>query len=205
MLADNFFVSPDDGLSADKLSAALQVIRAHHPAPDNQIFVPLTNAAVPDIMARNGCEDKGPTYLMERPLTEADSALTPTVTVYQVKSVQGLERYNRIPGGNIALNADVHRREFRFYYVLDGQIPVAQGRSWRCRPSISWESHVYTNPNFQRRGFATALMQRIIRDNAQTGIQHSVLLASEAGHRLYGRIGYTDRLTIGCYRMKTKD
>lgn len=200
MVADNFFVSPDEDLPI-----VLESIGDYRPAPENQIFVPLTNAAVPEIMASFGCEDKGPTYLMERPLTEADKALSTDIAVYQVKTVEDIERYNRIPGGNITLRADVYRQEFRFYYVLDGQIPVAQGRSWRCRPSIAWESHVYTNPNYQRRGFATALMGRIARDNAQAGIQYSTLLASEAGHRLYRQIGYADRVTIGCYKMKMKD
>jgi GNAT superfamily N-acetyltransferase len=200
MVADNFFVAPDDDLSA-----VMQAIHTYHPAPENQIFVPLTDTAVPEIMARYGCEDKGPDYLMERPLTDADSELSTNIPVHQVKSPEDIEFYNGILGGNIVLHADVMREEFRFYYVLDDGIPVTQGRSWRCRPSIAWESHVYTNPNYQRRGFATALMQLIARDNAQAGIQDSVLLASEAGHRLYHQIGYTDRLTIGCYKLKMKD
>jgi GNAT superfamily N-acetyltransferase len=199
MLADNFFVGLDDDLTA-----VLEAIRRYNPAAENQIFVPLIDTAVPEIMAGYGCEDKGPTYLMERPLAMSDQQMESAVPVHHVASPKDVGIFNGVWGGNLALMTDALNGPFRYYYTLDGEIAVAQGRSWRCRPNISWESHVYTDPNFQRRGYGTAIMTQIVQDNAHEGVKHSVLLATEAGRRLYRRVGYIDRMAIGCYKWRGK-
>jgi hypothetical protein len=43
-----------------------------------------------------------------------------------------------------------------------------------------------------------------LRHNAEAGIAHSVLLATEAGHRLYRRVGYIDRMAYGCYKWQNE-
>jgi GNAT superfamily N-acetyltransferase len=199
MQADNFFVSAEDDLPT-----VLEAIQRYGPAEENQIVVPMIDLDIPIIMVGHGCEDRGVNYLMERPTADPDVELVPDILVHQVTSPKDVGLYNSVFGGSLALRADAANIDFRYYYILDGEKPAAQGRSWRCRPTISWESQIYTDPNFQRRGFGKALIQQILRHNAEAGIAHSVLLATEAGHRLYRRVGYIDRMAYGCYKWQNE-
>lgn len=199
IIADNFFLPAEYDLST-----VLEAVQRYGPAEENQIFIPLTDLNISIIMVEHGCEDRGANYLMERPSIPTDQALVPSIPVKKVQKPKEVDLYNTVFGGSMALKTDAATVDFRYYFILDGEIPVAQGRSWRCRPTISWESHIYTDPSFQRRGYGKAMMDQILRDNATSGICQSVLLATEAGRRLYRRVGYIDRLAIGCYKWPSK-
>lgn len=81
----------------------------------------------------------------------------------------------------------------RQYVALDGETPVAWGRSITVADS-TWVSNVYTAPENRRRGIARSLLARMLRDDRARGVKRSVLLASHTGALLYTSVGYE---TIG--------
>lgn len=79
--------------------------------------------------------------------------------------------------------------EHRLYAVIDG--PHARG--WVGSVPFgdaSWIADLFVLPKFRGRGFGSALMCEVTRDDRRNGIHASVLLASSAGARLYPHIGY---------------
>jgi GNAT superfamily N-acetyltransferase len=199
VIADNFFVFNGD------LPAAIAAIRAYRPAAENQIFVPLDNPAVPKTLAGYGLEYKSADYLMDRLISTEDSLITPVFPVQQAKSREDAAVFTQIEEDNIVLEVDIINPALRYYYILQDGRPVAQARNRHTRPDVSWISHVYTVPSYRKRGLGTALIQQILLDNALAGVDHSVLLSTPAGHRLYHKVGYTDRMTIGCYVWREND
>ena len=49
---------------------------------------------------------------------------------------------------------------------------------------------IYTAPAYRRRGIATALMQHILNEDYDVGVQVSVLLAAQSAVALYQKVGY---------------
>lgn len=87
----------------------------------------------------------------------------------------------------------------RMYWVdVDGQA-VAVARSLMPQPAATWMQDVVTVPAFRRRGIATALLGHILADDMIHGSQHSVLLASQSGSRLYPLLGYQQRAVLQIY------
>jgi len=78
------------------------------------------------------------------------------------------------------------------YYVTANNRPATYGRSAHYDSGIAWVSHVHTAPQYRRRGYAAALMERILADSVQAGVAQSMLLATSLAHSLYARLGYTD-------------
>ena len=72
---------------------------------------------------------------------------------------------------------------------IDGQL-VARGRSLRMASGDSYVSMIYTAPAYRRRGIATALMQHILNEDYDVGVQVSVLLAAQSAVALYQKVGY---------------
>lgn len=54
----------------------------------------------------------------------------------------------------------------------------------------SWVEDLFVHADVRRRGFGRALMSRLLRDDREAGIEHSVLVASTAGSHLYPQLGY---------------
>jgi predicted GNAT family acetyltransferase len=78
----------------------------------------------------------------------------------------------------------------RAYYVeQDGRV-VAWGRSIQRCKSAAYVAGLYTIEAYRRQGIASALMQRLLADDAAAGARYSVLLASGTGYPLYQRLGY---------------
>lgn len=57
-------------------------------------------------------------------------------------------------------------------------------------------SDLFVGEECRRRGFGSALMSRLLRDDRDTGVEFSVLLASRAGTELYPRLGYQNLGTL---------
>jgi len=87
----------------------------------------------------------------------------------------------------------------RMYWVeVDGAV-VAVARSLMPQPSATWMHDVETRPEFRRRGIATALLGHVLADDARHGTAYSVLLATQAGSKLYPQVGYHQRALLQIY------
>jgi predicted GNAT family acetyltransferase len=87
----------------------------------------------------------------------------------------------------------------RMYWVdVDGKA-VAVTRSLRPRPTATWMHDVLTLPEYRRRGIATALMKHVLSEDARLGSEHNVLLASQAGSKLYPLLGYQQPAVLQIY------
>jgi GNAT superfamily N-acetyltransferase len=81
------------------------------------------------------------------------------------------------------------RSVLRQYVALDGDEPIGWLRSITVATS-GWCSNVYVKPGYRRRGIGRAMLARMLRDDRAAGLKRSVLLASQAGARLYPVVGY---------------
>lgn len=63
-------------------------------------------------------------------------------------------------------------------------------RSIRTGPDSAWVSNMFVQEPFRRQGIARSLMSMMLSDDARLGIAYSVLLASNAGSKLYPAVGY---------------
>jgi GNAT superfamily N-acetyltransferase len=96
------------------------------------------------------------------------------------------------------------RPKMRYYCVeVDGQA-VAVARSLMPRSGVTWLHDVHTVPDYRRRGIATALIDHILMEDARLGSRHSVLLASEAGSKVYPGLGYQLRAILQIYNPLRK-
>jgi len=78
----------------------------------------------------------------------------------------------------------------RQYVALEDGEPVAWVRSIEAGEAFRWVSNLYVEPDYRRRGLASALMNAMLADDRRLGATHSVLLASNAGSQLYPTLGY---------------
>ena len=81
---------------------------------------------------------------------------------------------------------------------MDGEA-VAAARSLMPHRTATWLHDVMTIPAFRRRGIATALLRHVLVDDARLGSEHAVLLASQAGSKLYPHLGYHQRALLQIY------
>jgi GNAT superfamily N-acetyltransferase len=56
--------------------------------------------------------------------------------------------------------------------------------------SDAWVSDLFVHHDVRNRGYGRALMSRLLQDDQRLGVEHSVLLASKAGARVYPYLGY---------------
>ena len=82
------------------------------------------------------------------------------------------------------------------YYALDGARPIGWVKSIRTRRrehdlvGTAWVSSMYVHPDYRRRGLGVALMKTMLAGDRERQIDVSVLLASNAGSKLYDAVGY---------------
>lgn len=93
------------------------------------------------------------------------------------------------------LGGGAEASDVRLYAAFDGDSPVGWVRSIRTRPDRSWVANLFVLPEYRGRGVGRSLMRRMLDGDAEAGIRHSVLLASQAGSRLYPHLGYQRRGT----------
>jgi GNAT superfamily N-acetyltransferase len=78
---------------------------------------------------------------------------------------------------------------FRQYVALEAEEIVGWVRSVAAGDS-QWCANMFVRPSHRRRGIATALLARMLRDDRAHGAPSSVLLASHSGALLYPKVGY---------------
>jgi GNAT superfamily N-acetyltransferase len=91
------------------------------------------------------------------------------------------------------------RPAIRMYWVEYKGRAVAAARSLMPEPRAAWLHDVATAPEHRRRGIATALLSHVLSDDARLGASFSVLLASQAGSKLYPRLGYNQQALLQVY------
>lgn len=77
----------------------------------------------------------------------------------------------------------------RQYFAHDGDRVIGWVKSITVGDR-AWVSSMEVVPPYRRRGVATSLLARMLRDDRSAGLARSVLLASHAGALLYPRVGY---------------
>jgi GNAT superfamily N-acetyltransferase len=77
----------------------------------------------------------------------------------------------------------------RQYVTLHKGQPIAWARRIKFQDS-SWVSNVFVAPAHRRKGIASSILARMLRDDRSAGTKRSVLLASHTGALLYARLGY---------------
>jgi len=90
-------------------------------------------------------------------------------------------------------NVEVLAPNGRRYFVarLDGE--VAGIGALQIAAGIGYVDDIVTFPEFRRRGVATAIVRRILRDAAADGVEATFLLADEPGPiSLYRRLGFEE-------------
>ena len=89
----------------------------------------------------------------------------------------------------------------RMYYAENEGTPISWVKSIQKNTASCYVSSVYTQPDFRRRGIATALMYEMLKEDKEAGAKWSILLASSQGSKLYPKLGYE---TLGIMRIFKK-
>jgi GNAT superfamily N-acetyltransferase len=184
--ADNFFIWGAEP------EVVVETIRAYGPAGDHQIYVVADRPGLPVAYMGLGCSAMtGVNSLMARGLEELPTP-NKTVRIRQAMTPGECMVLNAIDGADLTLAEDVIDPALEFYYTGHGERPVTMARVARKKPGIGWVSHVYTAPDYRRRGLATDMMIRVLAKQRQAGDRLSLLLATEDAHSMYRKVGYLD-------------
>lgn len=77
----------------------------------------------------------------------------------------------------------------RYFVELDGRC-VCKGTAILPKPAGLTIEPLGTDSGHRRRGIATALMNRLHAEAAESGVEQSVIVATAMGAALYGTLGY---------------
>jgi len=94
-------------------------------------------------------------------------------------------------------NREVLAPHGRRYYLARRDGRVAGMGALQVAGGIAYVDDIVTFPEFRRRGVATSILRRILRDAAASEVEATFLLAGEPGPiRLYRSIGFEGTVTI---------
>lgn len=93
-------------------------------------------------------------------------------------------------GQQVMPEAHLHDPSIRYYYIEQDDRPVCWGTSVTTTPDIVYLCGINTLAEYRRRGLATALLNGIHADAAQSGAKYSLLCATTMGYPLYLGMGY---------------
>jgi GNAT superfamily N-acetyltransferase len=71
------------------------------------------------------------------------------------------------------------------YYLEADGVPVASGAGLVLRPGLVYIARMYTHPEHRRKGYALAILCRILHDAAAQGQELALLVATPEGFPLY--------------------
>jgi GNAT superfamily N-acetyltransferase len=134
--------------------------------------------------------------LMRRePFFVAESALAPRYDG-PIRRILDWNDANRV---NIAARSKQIRQSdltsedapLRLYAAFDGELPVGWARCIRTHHDCEWVSSVFVQECYRGNGLGRALISTLLAEDTKYGISRSVLLASQAGARLYPHVGYS--------------
>ncbi|HEY1014945.1 MAG TPA: GNAT family N-acetyltransferase [Herpetosiphonaceae bacterium] len=185
-------------VSAHAPAAALAAMAAYGPEPDH--LITLIGRPPSDYAAyvAAGYRQTETEALMAREV----APLPPLDSRYDVVRIRDSAqlRDQKPVGKTWTTAAKLHEPRLRHsMIVLDGR-PVARARVCHVDPDCGYVSHVYTAPDYRRRGLAQALMAQILHDAAAEGEQWSVLVSSEAGLPLYQALGYQHLADLAVFK-----
>ncbi|AIE83646.1 GNAT family N-acetyltransferase [Fimbriimonas ginsengisoli] len=128
--------------------------------------------------------------MMVRPL-RAEDQLARHPSVVRINHREEADRVAVAAGGRqiLPLHLGLDDSPLRLYAWMQEDVPVGWVRSIRCGEA-AWVSNMYVHPNHRRKGIATHLLSAMLFDDRRLGIANSVLLASNAGSKLYPSLGY---------------
>ena len=136
--------------------------------------------------------------LMTRPAAPAGPVNSPAA-VRRVASADHAARLAKAAGSRQLLDQHLTDDAVRVYTAeIDGQI-VGYVRSIAVGQA-NWCASMHVDPAHRRKKIATALMARMLSDDAERGSTRSVLLSSHTGATLYPTLGYD---TIGTLLLLT--
>ena len=84
----------------------------------------------------------------------------------------------------------------RWFAAFDGETALGWAQSLRTHPDCGWVSGLFVQEAQRGKGYGRALINALLADDAGRGLTHSVLLASQAGARLYPHLGYEELGTL---------
>ena len=90
------------------------------------------------------------------------------------------------------------------YLVISDNQPVACASVIYCA-GVAGVYNVATLPEYQRKGFATALMVTIMKEARDKGYQYSILHSSDKGKYVYEQLGYKVKFWFKRYLLRPKD
>lgn len=187
---DLFFVSGGEA------NVSGQMIREMIPAQDHLIFVLADRPGlVTAYMALDFSYLAPPSYLMAYQL-EAAPTVDPNSTEGVVAMVTDIASIKTIGGADLPFPEDLTDTRLRHYIAAYRGQSAAYVRAARIEHDSLWVSHLFTAYDYRRKGLATALMSQLMIDAATSGERFLVLLASEAAHQLYRRLGFQDLLPV---------
>jgi ribosomal protein S18 acetylase RimI-like enzyme len=124
------------------------------------------------------------------------------VTVERVRSTEMLEEWLRVFGEGFNVPAPrldeyrplpfgvpPERSVFRYYLARAGAAPAATSLLFPA-PAAAVLDEIATIPSMRRRGIGAAVTLAALRDARAMGYRTAVLVASEAGARVYRRLGF---------------
>jgi GNAT superfamily N-acetyltransferase len=95
----------------------------------------------------------------------------------------------------------ISRSTLRLYAAFDGNQPIGWARNVAVG-GATWVSSVFVTAKYRRRGIASAMLTKMLRDDRASGSKCSTLLASHAGAKLYPNLGYEQIGTLLVYTPK---
>ena len=143
---------------------------------------------------RDTCKAAGMRLRARQPLFLADPADAPRLrgplkTVRITDEGQAAEIANLARARQVLSEHLGRDDSFRLYAAFDGRLPVG----WVTSVPVgrdNWVSNLYVDPDYRGQRIGRALMSKMLRDDHKYGVRASVLLASQAGARLYPHVGY---------------
>ena len=129
------------------------------------------------------------------PLSRTIPVTESPATIQRARTIEDADRVREVAGSRevLPVHLDDPSDPVRLYFAtLDDEV-VGWVKSVEAGNGCRWVSNMQVRPAFRRRKIGVALMTHMLRDDAEAGFEHSVLLASHSGALLYAHLGY-DRI-----------
>jgi GNAT superfamily N-acetyltransferase len=129
--------------------------------------------------------------MMVRSLEEVEAVEGP-FPITRVRDGELAAQVASAAGSRLILEEHLARDDapLRLYVARDGDQLAGWVRSVKTGPRNAWAASMMVRPQYRRRGVARSLMTHMLAEDARLGYQNSVLLASQAGAKLYESVGY---------------
>jgi GNAT superfamily N-acetyltransferase len=143
---------------------------------------------------RDVYKEAGLRLVRREPFFAADPTKAPRykspVPIVRVRTEEQADQVKRAMRTRQILPEHLDREDtIRLYAAINGRSVVGIVKSIPVE-DCAWVSNLFVDKSMRGKGIGRALMSTMLQDDAKHGIEHSVLLASTAGSRLYPHVGY---------------